>query len=70
MELSAMVLLGFGKYHDWSYGDVLTYKPNYVAYVCEESEEISQSQKQFAEWIRLKEYNIQKEVLAASEASK
>ena len=70
VEMGEMALLGFGNYRDWRYGDVLTYKPNYVAYVCEESEETSQARKQFTEWIMLAEYSIQKEVPAASAESK
>ena len=47
-------LLGFGKYHDWSYGGILTENPNYVAYICSESEDVCEKQKKFLGWVKLK----------------
>ena len=59
-------LMGFGEYHHWAYGNVLTEKPNYVTYVCAGGGRSSEAQKHSQEWIKLKEDRIEQEVLASS----
>ena len=56
-------LLGFGKYHDWEYGEILTNKPNYVSYICQESFESSEEQQRFQQWVTLKTYESEKETM-------
>ena len=54
-------LLGFGKYHDWAYGEILTNKPNYVTYIFQESFESSEEQQRLQEWVTLKTFESEKE---------
>ena len=63
-------LLGFGEYHDWAYGEIMTHRPNYVTYICSESGDESEAQKQFKGCVRLKELGIEKEAPAESSRSK
>ena len=56
-------LLGFGKYHDWAYGEILANKPNYATYICQESFESSEEQQSFQEWVTLKTFGSEKEAM-------
>ena len=50
-------LLNFGTYQDWTYGELMAQKPNYVSYICNESMGSSPSQQQFQEWVTLMSYH-------------
>ena len=62
-------LLSSGEYRDWAYGEIVTRKPKCVVYVCAESGEGNEAQKQRQEWARLKEHIMEKEALAKSARS-
>ena len=64
------ILLGFGKYHDWRYGEILTETPHYVTYICSESEDVFGDHQKFTDWITLKGRSIEKNALSASSRSK
>ena len=40
-------LMGFGKYRDWAYGEIMKNKPNYVTYLRQECMESSEGKQQF-----------------------
>ena len=56
-------LLGFGNYHDWAYGGIMTNKPNYVTYISQESFDSSDAQHRFHEWATLKKFESEKETM-------
>ena len=53
-------MLGFGKYHDWAYEQILTNKPNYVTYIFQESIAGSEEQHRFQERATLKTHESEK----------
>ena len=56
-------LMGFGDYHDWTYGDIMTNKPNYATYVCQESFGIILEHQKFQEWVTLKTFGNEQETM-------
>ena len=54
-------LLGSGKYHDWTYGQIMKSMPNYATYICQESEGICEEQQQFQQWVALMKFESEKE---------
>ena len=57
-------LLNFGEYRHWAYRDILRGEPHYVAYICMGSNDIGEEQRQFQDWVALKNYGIQAEASA------
>ena len=63
-------LLGFGAYYGWGYGEILPGEPNYVSYICSESEDLWGEQNEFDDWAKRNGRCIEKEERPSSSPRK